>query len=89
MAPQTPSRSLARPFRVDHAQLVRSGERLEVVADAVAALGAGVHELIVEHERDGRCCRTEPWPATQRRILDVVQRRRGRASVHVRLGDAG
>lgn len=77
-------RNPARPFRVDHAQLVRSGERLEVLADSIAALGRGVHDLVVEH--DGACCRREPWDTTAGRLLDAMQRRRGRGSANVRLG---
>lgn len=87
MAPDGKQSSPTRPFAVDHQRLVRSREYLEIVADTVSALGAGVHQLRVDHESDGRCCRQESWPATAERLLAAMAQRRDRSVAHVHLGD--
>ncbi len=64
-------------MKIDHLEVVRSGEYVEVIADRLAALPRGrASALTVIHERDDSCCRREPWPASLDRLLEAVYRRR-------------
>ena len=71
---------------IDHLELTRSLEYVEVMADQLAALSKGsVGEMTVVHEADDSCCRRELWVVSLSHLLQAVSERRGKASVVVGL----
>jgi hypothetical protein len=74
-------------LQIDHLRLIQSPEYLEIAADRFAAVAKSrVHSLVdVAHENDGSCCRREPWPATCKRLLQVLAERRKTSSAYVAL----
>lgn len=73
-------------MKIDHLELVRSGEYREVIADRLAALPRGaVTMTTVLHEKDDSCCRREPWGVSLARLLQIAAERRSLKTLLVTL----
>jgi hypothetical protein len=58
----------------DHLKLVRRNltELARYRRFVLGATRGELTEIAIAHEHDNRCCRLEPWPITQARILAAI-----------------
>ena len=64
------SHSAPTRLRLDHWQLITSRDYMLDRARLLMLPGEVVMTTVL-HEHDDRCCRTEPWGRTLRRLLDT------------------